>query len=680
VTTDDRTAIINDRYELSKRIGRGGMADVFLGRDRLLDRQVAIKVLFPEFAVDPNFVERFRREAQAAANLSHPNIVNVYDWGRHSGTYFIAMEYVHGRTLADILHTNGRVTAKQAAEIASEVAAALGFAHEAGLVHRDIKPANILIGSNGQVKVADFGIARAMNAPTESSLTQAGAVMGTATYFSPEQAQGAQPDPRSDLYSLGIVMYEMVAGRPPFTGENPVGIAYKQVHDNPQPLNQIVADVPRAYEAIVAKLLAKDPRVRYTSAHALRDDLRRFRNGDQVLALAAAAGAARAATIGGAGVTAASSTAAATIPLTATTGAQRTVAEPAMRPVDGLPTGASQAAGYYEPPSSRTGWYALAAFFALIALGIGGVLLFNALSGNDDPGSNTLKNYVGMRLQDAIADLDRLGLKYESVAEENTTVAEDIVHRTDPPAGYVVVDNQVIRLFYNPPKTLQPVPNVQGQPLADAQRILSAAGFQIGDTTLEVNDQIAKNSVIRTDPAAGARVPQDTTIKLVVSSGPDQIAMPSLIGQTEAAARATLEGAPFGFKVAVSREETNDVAEGLVIRTNPAAQTLVNKGGQVTIVVSAGAPAIDVPNVVGTTEAQARAALSPFDVSTVVQDLPAGDPNDGKVTAQSVAQGQQLPAGSKITITVGKAAAATTTLPATTTTVTTTTAPAPPGT
>src|SRR5262245_12503009 len=289
-TSGGATVIINDRYEIHKRIGRGGMADVFLGRDRLLDRQVAIKVLFPEFAIDPNFVERFRREAQAAANLSHPNIVNVYDWGRHSGTYFIAMEYVHGRTLAEILRTNGHVTSKQAAEIASEVAAALGFAHEAGLVHRDIKPANILIGSNGQVKVADFGIARAMNAPTESNLTQVGSVMGTATYFSPEQAQGAQPDPRSDLYSLGIVLYEMVGGRPPFSGENPVSIAYKQVHDNPQPLNQIVADVPKSFEAIVAKLLAKRPEVRYPNAEALREDLRRFRQGEPVQALTAVAG------------------------------------------------------------------------------------------------------------------------------------------------------------------------------------------------------------------------------------------------------------------------------------------------------------------------------------------------------------------------------------------------------
>src|SRR3954447_2186324 len=293
-TSGGATVIINDRYEIHKRVGRGGMADVFLARDRLLDRQVAIKVLFPEFAVDPNFVERFRREAQAAANLSHPNIVNVYDWGKYEGTYFIAMEYVQGRTLAEILKTNKRLTAKQAAEIASEVAAALGFAHEAGLVHRDIKPANILIGSNGQVKVADFGIARAMNAPTESSLTQAGAVMGTATYFSPEQAQGAQPDPRSDLYSLGIVMYEMAAGRPPFGGDKPVSIAYKQVHDYPTPLNQVVLDIPRPYEAIIAKLLTKAPAVRYSSADALREDLRRFRNGERPVALESAAATARA--------------------------------------------------------------------------------------------------------------------------------------------------------------------------------------------------------------------------------------------------------------------------------------------------------------------------------------------------------------------------------------------------
>ena len=409
--------VINDRYEIHKRVGRGGMADVFLARDLLLDRQVAIKILFPEFAVDPNFVERFRREAQAAANLSHPNIVNVYDWGKYEGTYFIAMEYVQGRTLAEILKTNKQLTPTQAAEIASEVAAALGFAHEAELAHRDIKPANILIGSNGQVKVADFGIARAMNSATESNLTQAGSVMGTASYFSPEQAQGAQPDPRSDLYSLGIVMYEMVAGKPPFVGDNPVSIAYKQVHDQPTPLNQLVDGVPRPFEAIVAKLLAKDPKLRYPSAHALRDDLRRFRNGEQVQALVAAA--ARTERVGR---TAPDRRRSADRPdpadrndarLRAAHVERATTAHP---PIAGAPTaampqqagpdltayppGASPEARYYQDHNSRTGWYALAAFIALIALVAGGVLLYQGLTKEREAATTaiTLDDYVNQPL------------------------------------------------------------------------------------------------------------------------------------------------------------------------------------------------------------------------------------------------------------------------------------------
>ena len=671
MTTNERPAIINDRYELTKRIGRGGMADVFLGRDRLLDRQVAIKVLFPEFAIDPNFVERFRREAQAAANLSHPNIVNVYDWGRHSGTYFIAMEYVDGRTLAEILRTNGHVTSKQAAEIASEVAAALGFAHQAGLVHRDVKPANILIGSNGQVKVADFGIARAVNAPTESNLTQAGAVMGTATYFSPEQAQGAQPDPRSDLYSLGIVMYEMVAGHPPFTGDNPVSIAYKQVHDHPQPLNQIVSDIPRAYEAIVAKLLAKDPKVRYVNAEALRDDLRRFRNGDPVLALAAASE--RSATTVAAPALAAAAAAAATVAMPAAS--QQTVAQPVGPP--GLPTGSSPDARYYEPPPSRTGWYALAAFFALVALGIGGVLLFNALSGDDSPGSRALPDYVNMPLPDVIADLDERGLKYEPIAEENSTVPELVVFRTDPVAGTVVVDNQVIRLYYNPNPELQEVPNVEGQPLDAAQSTLSSAGFQIGEITPEQSDSIADGSVIRTDPAAGQRVAQATPINLFVSSGPNQIAVPAnVVGLPEDQARQLLEGDPFRFQVSTTREESDAVADGLVIRTVPSSGELVDVGASVQIVVSSGAPGIEVPDVVGGTENEARNLLAQFDVNISIDELGPGDPNDGRVLSQSISPGQRAPAGTTIDLVVGQAAdpPPPTQAPTTTTTTTTTVA------
>jgi len=362
--------------------------------------------------------------------------------------------------------------------------------------------------------------------------------------------------------------------------------------------------------------------------------------------------------------------------MAATTGSQRTVAQGQVRP-NGLPTGASPQARYYEPPPSRTGWYALAAFFALIALGIGGVLLFNALSGDDEAGSNALRNYVGMSLEDAISDLDALGLSYRPVPEENTSVAENVVHRTDPQAGKIVVEGQTVYLYYNPPKELQPVPNVEGQTLEDAQRILGSAGFQVSEAPVfEVNDQIAENRVIRTDPPANERVEQDTVITLVVSSGPDQQAMPSIvIGQTVDAARAFLEAPPYNFRVAVTEEETTRANPGLVIRTNPPANTLVDVGAQVTLVVSRGAPSADVSNVVGMTEGEARAALVQFDVRVTTQDLPAGDGNDGRVTAQSVTAGQPAPIGSAVTITIGRAAAVTTTQPATTTTATTTTAP-----
>jgi eukaryotic-like serine/threonine-protein kinase len=588
VSTSERPAIVNGRYELLKRIGRGGMADVFLGTDRLLDRQVAIKMLFPEFAVDPNFVERFRREAQAAANLNHPNIVNVFDWGKHASTYFIAMEYVDGRTLADILRSNGHLTSKQAAEIATEVAAALGFAHAAGLVHRDIKPANILIGTNGSVKVADFGIARALNAPIESSLTQAGAVMGTATYFSPEQAQGAQPDPRSDLYSLGVVMYEMIAGRPPFTGDNPVSIAYRQVHDYPTPLNQLVADVPRPYEAIVAKLLSKDPAVRYSTADALREDLRRFRMGERPVALQAAAGARSG-----------------TVPATAVmpgrgadpqarmrTGVQRTV-PPGRRgggPRTGQhPSGVTVPARYREP--SRTGWYALAAFFALVALGIGGFLLFNTLASDDPPSSRQLPNYVGRELSAVIDDLTRRDLTYTVVEEQNDRFQDGIVHRTDPVAGIVIPEGGRVQLFVNPSEDTAVVPDVAGMTLDEARQALEAAGFRVIEAVTEENNDVTEGRVIRTDPSEGEEAGVQDPITVFVagaSAAPateaDEVtAAPFVIGVSEATARQRIADAGLEVDVVYIDLPFGDSNDDIVLDQNPYVGERLSAGDTVTI-------------------------------------------------------------------------------------------------
>ena len=268
--------VFNGRYELLRHIARGGMADVYLARDGLLGREVALKVLFPEFANDPNFVERFRREAQAAANLNHPNIVGIYDWGQERGTYYIVMEHVSGRSMSDVLRSTGPLHPDRAAEIASDVAAALGTAHAAGLVHRDIKLGNILVSDSGDVKVADFGIATALVSGGDAALTQHGSVMGTATYFSPEQAQGKALDGRSDLYSLGVVLYEMLAGVPPFQAETPVAVAYKHVQERPDGLIERGVQVAESLQAITMKLLAKSPANRYPTADDLRNDLRRY--------------------------------------------------------------------------------------------------------------------------------------------------------------------------------------------------------------------------------------------------------------------------------------------------------------------------------------------------------------------------------------------------------------------
>jgi eukaryotic-like serine/threonine-protein kinase len=276
--------IFNGRYELHRRLGRGGMAEVYLARDQLLDRPVAVKVLFPALATDAGFVERFRREAQAAANLQHPNIVSVFDWGEANGTYFIVMEYVEGLTLAEQLRDEGRLHPDRAAEITADIAAALGFAHRNGVVHRDVKPGNVLITRDGGVKVADFGIARAISDSGDQNLTKTGSVMGTATYFSPEQARGAAVDPRSDLYSLGVVLYEMIIGHPPFSGDSAVAIAYKHVQENPVAPRRIDPNLPETLEAITLKTLAKNPANRYPSAQDLRADLRRYLDGKRIMA------------------------------------------------------------------------------------------------------------------------------------------------------------------------------------------------------------------------------------------------------------------------------------------------------------------------------------------------------------------------------------------------------------
>ncbi|MCU1391627.1 MAG: putative serine/threonine protein kinase [Ilumatobacteraceae bacterium] len=699
MTNHGERTVLNDRYEIQQRIGRGGMADVLLARDLLLDRSVAIKVLFAEFATDPNFVERFRREAQSAAALNHPNIVSVYDWGKYGGTYFIAMEYVEGRTLADIVRSNGRVSPVQAAEIASEVSAALAFAHRNGVVHRDIKPANILIGSSGQVKVADFGIARAMNSAADSNLTQVGLVMGTATYFSPEQAQGAQPDPRSDLYSLGIVMYEMVGGRPPFAGDNPVAIAYKQVHENPQPLNQLAPDVPRPYEAIVAKLLAKNPAIRYPDGDALRDDLRRFRNGEPVKALPGAATMPKGSTTpGGTTVartvtpprpntggtpTAISTTgvgayAAATSAVPRTGGVPQTGAVP--RPTGGqrgYPTGANEAV-YYDPPQRR-GWWGIAAFIAVVVLAVGGFLLFKALNNKNSKTSFGLIDVRNLSIDAATLKITEAGLRPVGVAQPDPEASEGVVYRTDPEPGVIVTKDQTITLYFNPQSELIPVPDVTGHTLAEAKDLLTGAGFIVGDPVTQVEDASTPiGQVISQTPVAQTPEKQGSTVNLTVSQGKGKVSVVKVEGTPADTAKSLLSGAPYNLVVTEAQESNDTIPAGAVIRTDPPVDTVVDKGSAITIYISTGPVQVKVPLLTGLLIDKANEKLSEVGLRAdpiTYQDFPFGSVNVNRVISQSIAVGQSVNSSSAIGLVVGRALPEETTIPPTTATPTT---PAPP--
>lgn len=671
--SDHGAVILNDRYEMQQRIGRGGMADVYLARDVLLDRLVAIKVLFPEYATDPAFVERFRREAQSAANLNHPNIVSVYDWGRSNNTYFMAMEYVPGRTLAEALHDVGQIDAMKAAEVGIEVAAALSFAHRNNVVHRDIKPGNILIGSSGQLKVADFGIARALGSAAETNLTQAGAVMGTAAYFSPEQAQGGQPDPRSDLYSLGIVLYEMVAGQPPFTGDSPLSIAYKQVHEQPTPLHEFVPNVPRAFEAIVARLLTKDPDRRYATAEAVRDDLRRFRDGVPVQALAAILNEKH----NEPPAAAAPTTVIPTTPEdgTPTAGTTRVLPRTTINANNALPPGYTEISAVVSPKDDltirRTGLIIAASIVAFLVI-IGAVVAFSVLTRNSG-GSTTvpIPDVQGLLLDEAVTILENAGFEVTPVAEENSDVGPNVVWSQTPEAGELLSQGGKVSVVYNPTNTPIPVPDLNGLTVEQARTALLNLGLTIGQITFQNDELILENRIISSSPSAGEQVLGGATIDLIVSQGSGVVVVPNVQGQTTQAARSLLDGEPFKFLITVVEEPSTTVDAGRVTRTSPPIGTQTTSGAAVTIYVSTGIAKVAIPPVVGLTEAEASELLRNKgfrDIRVEYLDLPSGSTDIGRVISQDPSSGVEVAPGSPVLLKVGRASATTTTTSTTTTT------------
>ena len=613
------------RYRIARKLGGGGMADVYLAEDQELGRRVAVKMLHGKYANDEQFVERFRREATHAAGLSHPNIVSIFDRGEADGSYYIVMEYVEGKTLKELIRARGLCPVPVAIAYTRQILAALRYAHRNGVIHRDIKPHNVIVDPEGVVKVTDFGIARA----GASQMTEEGAIIGTAQYLSPEQARGAPVDQTSDLYSTGIVLFELLTGEVPFTGESPVEIAMKHLAEIPPAPSELRPDVPADLDLVVVRALAKEPADRYQSAAAMDADLETVARGGRVAAETAEA---------------------ATMVLSGERMLDATAATQVVRR-GGPPQ--------YEPPKrGRSLWPWLVGLGAVLALLVGGWLAYNSIQHQLQGAESVAVPYVvGIQQANAEKLIQDKGLIPNVHRVANADVAEGTVFAQSPTEGTRVDKQTVVRIDVSSGKPEVTIPSVVGQSVEDAVAELTRAGLDA--QVVEINSDRDQGTVTAQSPNAGTVVVQGTRVRINVSKGPRPVSVPNVVGLPYDQAASELQRAGFG----VARiDVVSDQAAGIVTDQQPSGGSEGSKGSSVTVSVSKGPSTAAVPDV--TTQdvsiAQTTLDAAGFRTRVVLEDT--SDPtSDGIVVSQDPVGGTQAKPNSLVTLFVGRFVATTTT-------------------
>ena len=609
--------LVDSRYRILRRLGSGGMADVYCAEDNHLGREVALKVLHRRFAQDEEFVERFRREASAAAGLQHPNVVGVFDRGKHDGTYYIAMEYLHGRTLKEIVATEAPLDQARVVDLGRQILEAAGFAHRHGVIHRDFKPHNVIVDEDGQAKVTDFGIARA----GASEMTETGSIMGTAQYLSPEQAQGHAVTAASDLYSIGVMLYEMLAGRLPFEGESAVSVALKHLSEAPPAISQLRPDVHPALESVVMAALAKDPAHRWQSA----DDF--------------AAGLAAAGEQIAAGPVVGQETAAfAPIPMPV----------PVLDGED-APPGPIAPVAEPQPEGQRKRrwpWFTI----GLLTLALAGFLIFLAVTGLTATPKREVPRVTGTQLIEAREILERAGFEVEETRVQSEAALDRVLDQDPDPGVEADEGSTVVLEVSGGPGTVR-VPSLAGlRPKQVVNRLENR------DLTAELeeraSDTVEAGLAIRSVPGAGEVVERGEQIKVFISSGPELVAVPNVTGLSREVAEDRISDA--GLTPGQITEQESAEPENEVIAQDPGAGNEVEKGTTINLTVSTGIETVDVPNVLGIGAGDAGAQLSADGLVPVERETEVSDrAQDGKVIDQRPAAGTEVEKGRPVVIIIG---------------------------